>query len=77
MLKKNWSFGLLNRKRMTPSELLHIRLYNQLLAMHALTEPREVVAWMGAMQAQALEMPKKTLSLFHPEVERLEKFYTS
>lgn len=44
---------------MTPSELLHIRLYNQLLAMHSLTEPREVVAWMGAMQAQALEMPKK------------------
>ncbi|HBQ57541.1 MAG TPA: hypothetical protein DD786_10380, partial [Porphyromonadaceae bacterium] len=69
-------FGLLNQKRMTPSELLHIRLYNQLLAMHSLTEPREVVAWMGAMQAQALEMPKKTLSLFHPEVERLEKFYT-
>ncbi len=43
---------------MTPSELLHIRLYNQLLSMHALTEPREVVAWMGAMQSQALEMAK-------------------
>mgnify|MGYP000977381932 CR=1 FL=1 len=27
--------------------------------------------------ALSMEMPKKTLSLFHPEVERLEKFYTS
>jgi len=43
---------------MTPDELLHIRLYNQLLSLHELKEPREVVAHMGAMQSQALEMAK-------------------
>ena len=43
---------------MTPDELLHIRLYNQLLSLHELKEPREVVARMGAMQSQVLEMAK-------------------
>lgn len=43
---------------MNPDELLHIRLYNQLLSLHELKEPREVVAHMGAMQSQALEMAK-------------------
>src|SRR5690554_3190681 len=43
---------------MNPDELLHIRLYNQLLSLHELKEPREVVARMGAMQSQALEMAK-------------------
>lgn len=43
---------------MTTEELLHIRLYNQLLSLHALKEPGEVVSHMGAMQSQALEMAK-------------------
>lgn len=43
---------------MTTPELLNIRLYNQLLLSHDLTEPQEVVSWMGAMQAQALDMAK-------------------
>lgn len=43
---------------MTVSELLNIRLYNQLLAGSSLKGPSEVVSWMGAMQAQALELAK-------------------
>lgn len=43
---------------MTTPELLNIRLYNQLLISHDLTEPQEVVSWMGAMQAQALDIAK-------------------
>lgn len=43
---------------MTSDELLHIRLYNQLLTLHELKEPRKVVAHMGAMQSQALDMAK-------------------
>ncbi len=43
---------------MNPDELLHIRLYNQLLNLHELKTSREVVAHMGAMQSQALEMAK-------------------
>lgn len=44
--------------RMNPDELLHNRHYNQLLSLHELKEPHEVVAHMGAMQSQALEMAK-------------------
>lgn len=43
---------------MNASELLHIRLYNQLLAGHKLKEPHEIVSWMGAMQSQSLDMAK-------------------
>lgn len=43
---------------MTTTELLRLRLYNQLLAGHSLTQPKEIVAWMGAMQAQNYEMAK-------------------
>lgn len=43
---------------MNHDELLYIRLYNQLLTLHALKEPRDVVAHMGAMQSQTLEMAK-------------------
>ena len=53
------TFGVLYpRLFMTPGELQHIRLYNQLLTLHELKEPREVVARMGAMQSQALDMAK-------------------
>lgn len=43
---------------MNTTELLHIRLYNQLLASHHLKEPNEVVSWMGAMQSQSLDLAK-------------------
>lgn len=43
---------------MNASELLKIRLYNQLLIEHSFKEPSEIVSWMGAMQAQAFEMAK-------------------
>ena len=44
--------------KMHTSELLHIRLYNQLLADHRLQTPEEIVSWMGAMQSQSLDLAK-------------------
>lgn len=43
---------------MDTAELLNIRLYNQLLSVHNIQTPGEIVAWMGAMQSQALDMAK-------------------
>lgn len=43
---------------MNSCELLKIRLYNQLLTIHTLTEPGEIVSWLGAVQAQLLELSK-------------------
>jgi hypothetical protein len=43
---------------MDTSELLNMRLYNQLLSVHPLKEPHEIVSRMGAIQAQALDMAK-------------------
>lgn len=43
---------------MNSTELLNIRLYNQLLSTHEMKEPHEIVSWMGAMQSQALGMAK-------------------
>lgn len=43
---------------MNVSELLHIRLYNQLLAGCGFKEPHEIVSWMGAMQSQSLDLAK-------------------
>lgn len=43
---------------MNSAELLRIRLYNQLLSLHDVKEPRDVVARMGAMQSQAPDMAK-------------------
>jgi len=43
---------------MTPFELLKIRLHNQLLAIHSIKEPHEIVSWLGAMQSQAFELAK-------------------
>lgn len=45
-------------KNMNTSELLNIRLYNQLLTTHSLKEPQEIVSWMGAMQSQSLDLAK-------------------
>lgn len=43
---------------MNSTDILGIRLYNQLLAENRLKEPEEVVSYMGAMQSQASEMAK-------------------
>ncbi|MDH6314196.1 hypothetical protein M2137_002990 [Parabacteroides sp. PFB2-10] len=43
---------------MNPTDILQIRLHNQLLAGNQLKEPHEVVSYMGAMQSQASEMAK-------------------
>lgn len=51
---------------MTTSELLHIRLYNQLLSIHSLEEPQEVVSRMGAMQSQSLDLAKWAIGVRLP-----------
>lgn len=43
---------------MNTSDLLHIRLLNQLLSIHNLKEPQEIVSYMGAMQSQSLDLAK-------------------
>ncbi|HBT84822.1 MAG: winged helix DNA-binding domain-containing protein [Fermentimonas sp.] len=43
---------------MNSSELLNLRLYNQLLSTHNLKDPIEVVSYMCAMQSQALDLAK-------------------
>lgn len=43
---------------MHTSELLHIRLHNQLLAGHRLQTPDQIVSRMGAMQSQSLDLAK-------------------
>lgn len=43
---------------MNTSDILNIRLYNQLLSIHNLKEPQEIVAYMGAMQSQSLDLAK-------------------
>ena len=37
---------------MQPSDLIHLRLSNQLISRPAFYKPEEVVAWLGALQAQ-------------------------
>ena len=43
---------------MRPTDILKIRLYNQLLAGNKFTCPAEIVSWLGAMQSQNYEMAK-------------------
>jgi hypothetical protein len=43
---------------MTPSDVAHLRLFNQRLVETKLTSPREVVSWLGAVQAQDYYMAK-------------------
>ena len=43
---------------MNTSDILNIRLYNQLLSVHNIKEPQEIVAHMGAMQSQSLDLAK-------------------
>lgn len=44
--------------QMNTSDILNIRLYNQLLSTHNLKEAQEVVSYMGAMQSQSLDLAK-------------------
>lgn len=64
---------------MNSTELLTIRLYNQLLSTHEMKAPHEIVSRMGAMQAQALEMAKwapRTTEISREEaLERLARRY--
>lgn len=43
---------------MNTTDLLYIRLYNQLLNGNKYKTPEEIVSWMGAMQSQNYEMAK-------------------
>lgn len=43
---------------MNTRHLLNIRLHNQLLSIHNLKEPQEIVSYMGAMQSQSLDLAK-------------------
>jgi hypothetical protein len=43
-----------------------MRLYNQLLTTHELRRPKDVVSWMGAMQAQIYPMVKWAIGLRLP-----------
>lgn len=43
---------------MNTTDLLQIRLHNQLLTETTLTKPQDIVAYMGAMQSQTFELAK-------------------
>ena len=45
-------------KHMTLSDIPNIRLHSQQIAGTKLKTPKEVVSWMGAMQAQDYQMAK-------------------
>ncbi len=53
---------------MNSIDLLHIRLYNQLLAGCNFTRPAEIVAWLGAMQSQNYEMAKWGIGIRLPGI---------
>lgn len=52
---------------MNSSELLNLRLFNQLLSTHNHKEPVEVVKYMCAMQSQALDLAKWAIGARLPE----------
>lgn len=51
---------------MTNSDIAHYRLVNQQIVQTPFTKPQEVVAWMGAMQAQDYAMAKWAIGLRVP-----------
>ncbi|MDR2921188.1 MAG: winged helix DNA-binding domain-containing protein [Tannerella sp.] len=52
---------------MNTSDILSLRLYNQqLITNNRFKEPAEIVAWMGAMQSQTLEMAKWAIGVRLP-----------
>ena len=54
----NWHLHSNEKEIMNKSELLQIRLYNQLLAGCPLKEPQQIISWMGAIQSQSLDLAK-------------------
>lgn len=48
---------------MNSTDILKIRLFNQLLESSRFGEPHEVVSWMGAIQSQAFEMAKWAIGM--------------
>jgi len=53
---------------MNETDILHLRLYNQLLAGNQFTRPAEIVSWLGAMQSQNYEMAKWGIGIRLPGV---------
>lgn len=53
---------------MNTTDLLNIRLYNQLLMGSNMKTPREIVSWMGAMQSQNYEMAKWGIGIRLPGI---------
>jgi hypothetical protein len=53
---------------MNATNILQIRLYNQLLTGANLTRPAEIVSWLGAMQSQNYEMAKWGIGVRLPNV---------
>jgi len=53
---------------MNETDILSLRLYNQLLSGNQFTRPVEVVSWMGAMQSQNYEMAKWGIGIRLPGV---------
>ncbi len=48
---------------MTPSEVLNLRLHNQQIAQTNYSQPKQIVSWMVAMQAQEYAMAKWAIGL--------------
>jgi len=57
---------------MDSTDILALRLYNQLLGGSGFTRPVEVVSWLGAMQAQNYEMAKWGIGVRLPGVTNKE-----
>lgn len=53
---------------MNTTDIRSIRLYNHLLTAHQLKSPKEIVSWMGAMQAQNYPMAKWGIGVRLPDV---------
>jgi len=53
---------------MNSTDILTLRLYNQLLAGNEFTRPAEIVSWLGAMQSQTYEMAKWGIGIRLPGV---------
>lgn len=54
---------------MNSTEIVHLRLYNQLVRHHPCIKPEEVVHWMGALQAQDYNASLLAIGLRLPKSE--------
>ena len=54
---------------MSPSDIIPHRLFNQQIAVTNFTKPAEIVAWLGAMQAQEYAMSKWAIGLRIPSLK--------